>query len=205
MSQKKQKPAPVSAETEPTVAAGGGSAWPFVLLGVILFGCFLHVESTGGAFRADVFQAGMKVPPPQADEPAEVKSYKRGARLYDGCAGCHQPNGLGTPAQNIPPLAGSEWVVREKPDRLIRIILNAVDGPIKVKGVTYDNGAMMGFRDVYSDDQIADIATFVRANAGWGNAASFVTPEQVKAIRDATVKMGTQKWRADALEQVKED
>ena len=53
MSQNKQKPA--AAETEPTIAAGGGSAWPFVLLGVILFGCFLHVETTGGAFRADVY------------------------------------------------------------------------------------------------------------------------------------------------------
>lgn len=198
MSQPKQKPA--SAETEPTIAAGGGSAWPFVLLGIILFGCFLHVETTGGAFRADVFQAGMKTPPPQADEPPEVKSYKRGARLYDGCAGCHQATGLGQPAQNIPPLAGSEWVVREKPDRLIRIILNAVEGPIKVKDVTYDNPAMMAFRDVYSDDQIADIATFVRGNAGWGNGASFVTPEQVKAIRDATAKMGGQKWRAEALQ-----
>lgn len=205
MSQHKQKPAPESAETEPTIAAGGGSAWPFVLLGVILFGCFLYVENTGGAFRADVYQAGMKNPPPQADEPPEVKSYKRGARLYDGCAGCHQATGLGQPAQQIPPLAGSEWVLREKPDRLIRIILNAVDGPITVKGVKYDNTAMMGFRDVYSDDQIADIATFVRGNAGWGNGAGFVTPEQVKAIRDATAEMGTQKWRAEKLEQVKED
>ena len=198
MSQNKQKPA--SAETEPTIAAGGGSAWPFVLLGVVLFGCFLHVENTGGAFRADVFQAGMKVPPPQADEPPEVKSYKRGAQLYSaGCAGCHQATGLGSPAQNLPPLAGSDWVVREKPDRLIRILLNAVEGPIKVKDVTYDNPAMLAFRDVYTDDQLADIATFIRGNADWGNAASPVAPEQVKAIRDATAKMGSQKWRTETL------
>ena len=202
MSKNKQKPAPERAETEPTIAAGGGSAWPFVLLGVVLFGCFLHVENTGGAFRADVFQAGMKNSPPQADEPPEVKSYKRGARLYDACAGCHQPNGLGQPAQNIPPLAGSEWVFREKPDRLIRIILNAVEGPITVNKVTYDNPAMTPFRDALSDDVIADIATFIRGNAGWGNSAGFVTPDQVKAIRDATEKMGTQKWRVETLQAI---
>lgn len=204
MSKNKKQPAPVSAETEPTIAAGGGSAWPFVLLGVMLFGCFLHVENTGGAFRADVFQAGMKVPPPQADEPIEVKLVKRGAQLYAAaCVGCHQATGLGSPALNFPPLAGSEWVLREKPDRLIRIMLNAVEGPIKVKDVTYDNPGMLPFRDVYPDDfDIAAIATFIRGNAEWGNNAGFVMPEQVKAIRDATAKMGSQKWRAETLQPI---
>ena len=78
MSQKKSKPAPapVAGDTEPTVAAGSGSAWPFVLLGVMLFGCFLHVENSGGAFRADVYQSGTKLPPPMPNEPEEVKLYK---------------------------------------------------------------------------------------------------------------------------------
>lgn len=203
MSKNKKQPAPVSAETEPTIAAGGGSAWPFVLLGVILFGCFLHVENTGGAFRADVYQAGMKTLPPQTDEPPEVKAFKRGAQLYAaGCAGCHQATGLGSTPLNFPPLAGSDWVVREKPDRLIRIMLNAVEGPIKVKDVVYDNPAMLAFRDVYSDDDLAAIATFIRGNAEWGNNAGFVTPQQVKVIRDGTAAMGSQKWRADTLQPI---
>lgn len=200
MSQNKSKPAPPGADAEPTVAAGGGSAWPFVLLGVVLFGCFLHVETTGGAFRSDVFQAGMKAPPPQADEPPEVKSYKSGAMLYAACAGCHQPNGLGNPGLNFPPLAGSEWVTREKPDRLIRIILDAVEGPITVAGKTYDNPAMVPFRDVLSDQAVADIATYVRGNADWGNKAGPVTAAQVKAIRDGTAGRGGAKWRAETLE-----
>lgn len=202
MSKNPQKPE--STETEPTIAAGGGSAWPFVLLGVVLFGCFLHVENTGGAFRADVFQAGMKTLPPQTDDPPEVKAFKRGAQLYAaGCAGCHQATGLGSPALNFPPLAGSDWVVREKPDRLIRIMLNAVEGPIKVKDVVYDNPNMLAFRNVYPDDaDIAAIATFIRGNAEWGNSASFVTPQQVKVIRDGTAGMGTQKWRAETLEPI---
>ena len=200
MSKNKKQPAPVSAQSEPTIAAGGGSAWPFVLLGVVLFGCFLHVENTGGAFRADVYQAGMKTPPPQTDEPPEVKSFKRGAQLYAaGCVGCHQATGLGSAPLNFPPLAGSEWVLREKPDRLVRIILNAIEGPITVKQVAYDNNAMLQFKDVYSDEEIAAIATFVRGNAEWGNNAGFVTPQQVKAIRDASASMGSQKWRAETL------
>lgn len=204
MSDKKNKPAPVSAESEPTIAAGGGSAWPFVLLGVLLFGCFLYVENTGGAFRADVYQAGMKTPPPQTDEPEDIKLFKRGAALYAGaCVGCHQPTGLGSPALNFPPLAGSEWVLREKPDRMVRIVLNAVEGPIKVKNVVYDNPAMLAFRDVYpSDVDIAAIATFVRGNKEWGNNAGYVTPQQVKAIREGTAAMGSQKWRVETLEPV---
>jgi mono/diheme cytochrome c family protein len=200
MSQNKSKPTPPGADAEPTVAAGGGSAWPFVLLGVVLFGCFLHVETTGGAFRSDVFQAGMKAPPPQADEPPEVKSYKSGAMLYAACAGCHQPNGLGNPGLNFPPLAGSEWVTREKPDRLIRIILDAIEGPITVAGKIYDNPAMVPFRDVLSDQAVADIATYVRGNADWGNKAGPVTAAQVKAIRDGTAGRGGAKWRAETLE-----
>ena len=204
MSQKKSKPAPAPApaDTEPTVAAGGGSAWPFVLLGVVLFGCFLHVENSGGAFRADVYQAGTKVPPPMPNEAEEVKLYKAGVQLYNACGGCHQPNGMGSDAQNIPPLAGSEWVTREKPDRLIRIILDAIEGPITVKGKTYDNAAMTPFRGALSENQIAAIATYVRGNKDWGNNASHVTPAQVKAIMDATAKSGGTKWRATTLEPV---
>lgn len=202
MSQKKSKPAPASVESEPAIAAGSSSAWPFVLLGVMLFGCFLYVDSSGGAFRADVYQAGMKTPPPQTDEPPEVKLFKRGAQLYAACAGCHQPTGLGSPALNFPPLAGSEWVLREKPDRLIRIMLDALEGPVSVKGTVFDNPAMTPFRDSLNDQDIAAIATFVRGNAEWGNKAGFVTPEQVKAIRDGTAARGGARWRAETLEPV---
>lgn len=202
MSQTKSKPMPQNGDSEPTMAPGGGSAWPFVLLGVVLFGCFLHVENSGGAFRADVYQVGSKVPPPMPNEPEEVKLYKAGAQLYAACAGCHQPSGLGSDALNFPPLAGSEWVTREKPDRLIRIILDAIEGPITVKGKTYDNAAMTPFRGALNENQIAAIATFIRGNKDWGNSASHVTPAQVKAIMEATSKTGGTKWRAASLESV---
>ncbi|NBV24365.1 MAG: cytochrome c [Proteobacteria bacterium] len=208
MSQKKSKPkpapapAPARVESEPTIAAGSSSAWPFVLLGVVLFGCFLYVENTGGAFRADIYQTGMKTPPPVIGESIEVQLYKEGAKQYAACAGCHQPNGLGSPALNFPPLAGSEWVLREKPDRMIRIMLDAIEGPVSVKGTVYDNPAMVPFREVLNDFQVAAIATFVRGNAEWGNKAGVVLPEQVKAIREGTASRGGAKWRTESLDPV---
>lgn len=204
MSQSQQMSAPPSAESEPTVAAvGTASAWPFLLLGFMLFGCFLYVENTGGAFRADVYQAGMKTPPPGAAVDPVVALYKRGAGVYSGgCVGCHQATGLGAPALNFPPLAGSEWVLREKPDRMIRIVMNAVEGPIKVKEVVYDNPAMLAFRDVFSDYDLAAVMTFVRGNKEWGNNAGPVTPAQVKAVREGTAAMGGQKWRVETLEPI---
>jgi len=202
MNQNKPKPSLQNRDAEPTVAAGGGVAWPFVMLGVVLFGCFLHVENSGGAFRADVYQSGVKLPPPMPNEPEEVKLYKTGAQLYAACAGCHQPSGMGSEALNFPPLAGSEWVMREKPDRLVRIILDAVEGPISVKGKTYDNAAMPPFRGALNERQIAAIATYIRGNKDWGNSASYVTPAQVKAITDATAKNAGTKWRATLLEAV---
>ena len=109
---------------------------------------------------------------------------------------------MGNPGLNFPPLAGSEWVTREKPDRLIRIILDAIEGPISVAGKNYDNPAMVPFRDTLSDQAIADIATYVRGNADWGNKAGPVTAAQVKAIRDATASRGGAKWRVETLESV---
>jgi mono/diheme cytochrome c family protein len=41
-----------------------------------------------------------------------------------------------------------------------------------------------------TDEEIAAVITFVRGNAAWGNHASAVTPEQVKAIRAKTENMG---------------
>lgn len=201
MSQKKNKPVPERTDSEPTLAAGTSSAWPFVLLGVLLFGCFLHVENSGGAFRADVYQVGTKFPPPLPNEPEEVKLFKAGANLYVACAGCHQPNGSGSDSLNVPPLAGSEWVLREKPDRMIRIMLDAIEGPITVRGKTFDNASMTPFRDM-KDADIAAIATFVRGNKDWGNNAGHVTPAQVKAIKEATAKNAGTRWRATTLEPV---
>lgn len=122
----------------------------------------------------------------------------RGRKVYEqNCALCHQATGLGVLAEGKPPLAGSDWVLEEGPNRVIRIILNGLQGPITVSGQQYGQLAMFPFRDVMSDADIAAVATYIRNT--WGNKAPPVTPEQVKAIRDATASRGTTAWTAPEL------
>ena len=57
-----------------------------------------------------------------------------GAMLYSAiCQPCHQDGGVGVEGK-YPPLAGSEWVLAQGPARMVRIALDAVQGPITVKG-----------------------------------------------------------------------
>jgi len=114
------------------------------------------------------------------------------------CAPCHQSTGVGNPATGIPPLCGSEWVKTPGPGRAIRIVLNSVRGPIQVIGKTYDNPSMPPWGPQLTDEDIALILSYVRANQDWGNKAPVVKPEVVKQVREATASRNEQ-WTADAL------
>jgi mono/diheme cytochrome c family protein len=96
------------------------------------------------------------------------------------CAACHQANGQGLAGQ-FPPLAGSEWVKAEGPNRIIRAVLNGLGGPITVSGAGFNN-SMPPWKETLSDEQIANVLTFVRSE--WGNAAPAVKPDQVKKVRE---------------------
>ena len=115
------------------------------------------------------------------------------------CAVCHGPEGRGLEGQ-FPPLAGSEWVLAPGPNRLIRIALNGLAGPIKVLGRDF-NSAEPAWRDVLSDEEIAAVLTYVRTNGKWGNTAAPVFPAQVKAIREAT-RSRTGPWTAAELQAI---
>jgi nitrite reductase (NO-forming) len=125
----------------------------------------------------------------------------RGKVVYNTiCIPCHQPTGMGLPNM-FPPLVGSDWPKAKKPDRLIRMILHGVMGPIKVNGQPFNTPAPMmpGQAATLSDQQIADVLTFVRAEFGGG--ASEVTPDQVKAIREAEKARATM-WTEAELEKI---
>jgi len=113
----------------------------------------------------------------------EQTRFDLGKALYAGvCAACHQPNGMGLDGL-APPLLDSEWVLGSH-DRLARIVLHGVRGPIKVKGVTYSlDMPPMG---VFGDDQVAAILTYIRRE--WEHAGEPVSPDQVKAIRASEAK-----------------
>lgn len=102
---------------------------------------------------------------------------KKGATVYNSCTGCHQASGLGQPGV-IPPLAGSEWVVGGT-ERLVRVVLHGLAGPVTVKGVGYNNNMPP---PPLTDKEISYVLTYIRNN--WGNEASMVTPEMVKKVRD---------------------
>ena len=65
------------------------------------------------------------------------KLFVEGSEVYarEGhCITCHQGNGNGLPDSGFPPLAGAKWVTGD-PDRLIKVTLKGLMGPMEVRGV----------------------------------------------------------------------
>ena len=92
-----------------------------------------------------------KVPAPTRPLGAEAqKLYTKGAEVYrrEGhCATCHQDDGLGLPAAMFPPLRGTKWVQGSE-ERLIKLTLHGLLGPIEVKGKKYPGQVpMTQFKD----------------------------------------------------------
>jgi glucose/arabinose dehydrogenase/mono/diheme cytochrome c family protein len=103
-----------------------------------------------------------------------------GEKVYEiYCGTCHQKNGQGDSAR-FPPLAKSPWVTGDK-NKLISIVLNGLNQPIEVNGITYE-GAMPQ-HSFLGDEEIANVLTYIRQN--FENKASAVAPEEVSAIRKA--------------------
>ncbi|MGC1779715.1 MAG: cytochrome c [Xanthobacteraceae bacterium] len=105
-----------------------------------------------------------------------------GASVYAGtCANCHGADGKGF-APYIPALAGNPIVLGDDSSSLINLVLNG-SNPLVVKG-TPDSYRMPQFREQYTDQEIADVVTFIRN--GWGNKAPAVTAAQVGELRKTT-------------------
>jgi mono/diheme cytochrome c family protein len=169
-----------------------------MLFFLILFWCFMYFESHGGLFKPQVYAPYASLSQLEGFQPPTGGvDLGRGRAQYENvCALCHNPDGAGKPNQ-APPLAGSEWVLGS-PDRLIRIPLNGLSGPLQVKGQPW-NLAMPAMGATLSDDDLAAVLTYMRQT--WGNKASTITPEQVKAIRAQTANR-PQPWTAPELEKI---
>ena len=170
---------------------GFGLLNSFLLSGaaVLLVWGGLYVGKYGGRFDGDEFSEIPHGRPEKVVVGAEdpnAKFLKLGARVFINCAPCHQADGTGDPTKNVPPLAGSEWVLADSPNRVIRIVLQGLTGPVTVKGTVYNGGIMASWRKTadnpggLSDEELAAVLSYVRNS--WGNKASFITPEQVTAI-----------------------
>jgi mono/diheme cytochrome c family protein len=102
-------------------------------------------------------------------------------RFANYCAACHQLGGQGTEGR-VPPLDGSPWVSGSE-QRLIRIVLGGLRGPIVIAGETY-NLEMPAFGTLFKDQEAADLLSYVRQQ--YGAPSSSITPAKVSEVRDAT-------------------
>jgi mono/diheme cytochrome c family protein len=94
------------------------------------------------------------------------------------CGTCHLPTGLGDEVLGVT-LAGSAIVQAADPSSLINVVLH---GPhLPPPPFVSDRTRMKAFGKRLSDEEIAALATYMRAN--FGNHASSVTAEQVNRQR----------------------
>jgi glucose/arabinose dehydrogenase len=100
-----------------------------------------------------------------------------GVVLYEKyCTVCHKSDGSGNQSM-FPPITSSTTVADK--GKLIDIMLNGLSGPITVKGNEY-NQDMPSFRFL-TDDEIADLLTYVRRS--FGNQRSPIKVDEVGALR----------------------
>ena len=113
--------------------------------------------------------------------PIDKATMDRGKKVYTQyCMSCHQVDGGGVPGLN-PPLEKTAHVLGSK-TKLIRIILKGMNTHEEIDGETYSN--IMAPHDHLTDQQIADVLTYVRNS--FGNKATVVTPGDVKYVRART-------------------
>ena len=116
--------------------------------------------------------------------PAQEKRLVLGEAVYNvTCIACHKEDGRGQPGQ-APPLVDSEWV-NGPHDRLARIVLHGIHGPVKVRGEDWNlRMPGLGNSPVMNDERLAGVLTYVRR--AWDNYGEAVDPEHVTAIRRST-------------------
>jgi mono/diheme cytochrome c family protein len=174
----------------------------FLFSGLIFFGG-TYLGRYAGHFSPNVFNENVPHGAGAGAAAAPANPIEVGKKLFNNaaCNTCHQPTGVGVPGA-IPPLVNSDWVTGSE-ERLIRVVLHGITGPIKVNGVDY-NSAMPAFGRVagsgynWSDDKVAAVLTYIRQE--WGNQAGPITTEKVAEIR---AKEGDHKpWLAADLEKL---
>ena len=111
-------------------------------------------------------------PPP----PAQMAD---GEKLYRGaCIACHEVDGSGSP-RIYPPLPGNANLQSAIAASTLRIILDGAQTLTTPRAP--NSGSMPAYAEKLSDQEIADVTTYIR-NA-WGNSASAVTAAQVAKAR----------------------
>jgi mono/diheme cytochrome c family protein len=128
-----------------------------------------------------------KIPQPTSPLQGEALTFfKKGHEVYSReghCITCHQSDGKGLPAAMFPPLAGTKWINGSE-ERLIKLTLHGLLGPIEVKGKKYPGQVPMTAFQQLNNEEIAAVLTYVRNT--FSNNAPMVTPAKVAEVRKAT-------------------
>lgn len=144
---------------------------------IIVLICLIGADFSGSAQNrpsGKQFKAGTS----PAKQGLSILQMTNGRKVYDlYCQACHQADGNGVPRLN-PPLSGTVYVNGSK-TRLIDIVLKGLSDPIEINGEEYNNP--MAAHDFLTDQQIADVLTFVRNS--FGNKSGPVSVEEVKKQR----------------------
>lgn len=117
----------------------------------------------------------------------EQKVLERGQQTYSSlCVTCHAADGKGTPVPDTTAKMGASFAgsatVEGDPVYGINALLHGLTGS-KGDGKTY-LGTMVGLGATNSDQWIADVLSYIRNS--FGNAAPFVSAEEVTQVRTAT-------------------
>jgi mono/diheme cytochrome c family protein len=173
----------------------------FVVSGCILFAA-TYLNRYSGHFDPAIYNENL-LPSKNAPVAIKVDPIAQGLRVFNTpgyCATCHQPTGQGIPGV-YPPLAGSEWV--NGPDaRVIRIVLDGLQGPVHVEGKAFGTAVMPAFGPSgfnLSDEQIAAVLTYVRQQ--WTNKSPAITEDEVAKIHQQVADHKA--WSEAELLQVK--
>lgn len=165
----------------------------------LIFWAGTYLNRYSGQFSAKIFDENAH-PSTGPEVVAKIDPIVLGKKQFAAaCIACHQADGKGLAGVN-PPLAGSDWVAGSE-ERLVRIVIHGLKGPVNVLGVEYSAAAMPVFGKVagsgynWSDEKIAAVLTYVRQE--WGNKSGPISTELVAAVR---TKEGDRKeWSAEEL------
>ncbi len=177
-----KKPVPKNG-AEPVAGFSTIPIWLVVVFGALFYWSQLYLDGHAGGFSPEVYAPFQSYDEVVRRNPQDPGARKRamGREVFEKtCAACHQLTGLGKDGV-APPLVGSEWVLAPGGDRIVRIALNGLTGPINVKGQDW-NLTMPPWRDNFDDEHIAAVLTFIRSRLG-DNKASDIDPALVKAAR----------------------
>jgi mono/diheme cytochrome c family protein len=117
-------------------------------------------------------------PEPAVTRPPQTIMTSGAAVYARACVACHEADGEGTP-RIYPPLPGNANLQSADPSSAIAIILDGAQTMTTPRAP--NTGSMPAYAEQLSDQQISDVANYIRNS--WGNAAPLVTTTQIKRKR----------------------